>query len=296
MAVRITDEEFMAIGLEAAGYKRWGRCKPKTNLRNFRAHYGCCPKSCENMWMDLQLSPNQECRIEPNANPKLLLLGIRFLWRYETEKELCSRFDMSEPTVRKWKSLYARKIQLLLKPKTDAAWAELEQEDVINVVTLDGTHAPQQEPRPWSTKWSSHKLGKSAGLNYEVGLSLRKPQLAWVYGPTPPGECNDLGVFRQKLKGEMAAKLPGKKAFADSIYSPETEFISTRNKFDTWQVAELKNRALSRHESFNAKLKNFTCLNTKFRHGIENHKIAFEAVCAIVTYEIECGAMSLFEV
>jgi hypothetical protein len=48
------------------------------------------------------------------------------------------------------------------------------------------------------------------------------------------------------------------------------------------------------HETFNQHLKNLKCLSTKFRHGINNHKIAFEAVCAILQYELDNDSMSLF--
>lgn len=48
-------------------------------------------------------------------------------------------------------------------------------------------------------------------------------------------------------------------------------------------------------EAIKSRVKNFDCLTTKFRHGIDNHKIAFEAICAIVMYEIENGGTSLFD-
>ena len=52
---------------------------------------------------------------------------------------------------------------------------------------------------------------------------------------------------------------------------------------------------MARHETFNQHLKTFDCLMTKFCHGIENHKSAFEAVCAITMYEIESGGTTLFD-
>ena len=76
------------------------------------------------------------------------------------------------------------------------------------MMSVDGTHAPTEEIRPFSTKWSSHKLGGSAGLNYELGILLNKPRLAWCHGPTPAGEKNDLGVFQEELKGLVSNNLP----------------------------------------------------------------------------------------
>jgi hypothetical protein len=117
MVVRVSAEEFMAIGLELAGYKRWQSYKEKANIQRFKAHYGAVPKSCENIWVDLQVTTDEECRIEGDASPRLLLLGLRFLWVYPTEKHLCTMFQMSEKTVRRWSGIFSRKLQLLLPSK-----------------------------------------------------------------------------------------------------------------------------------------------------------------------------------
>lgn len=117
MVYRITAEQFMALGLELAGYKRWRKYKVKTNIERFRAHFGALPKSCENIWFDLQMSANPECRIDSDADPKHLLLAFNFLWEYPTQKKLFTMFQLTEKTVGKWSKLYTRKIQLLLPSK-----------------------------------------------------------------------------------------------------------------------------------------------------------------------------------
>jgi hypothetical protein len=100
----------MALGLELAGYKRWRSYKEKANIERFKAQYGALPKSCENIWVDLQTTTDEDCCIESNASPRLLLLALRFLWVYPTEKQLCTMFDMSEKTVRKWSGIFSRKL------------------------------------------------------------------------------------------------------------------------------------------------------------------------------------------
>ena len=70
-------------------------------------------------------------------------------------------------------------------------------------LSLDGTHCPIEEPKPWSQIWSSHKLGKKAGVTYEIGLRIHTPDLAWVNGPFPAGQYNDLDMFRASLKGKL---------------------------------------------------------------------------------------------
>ena len=165
-------------------------------------------------------------------------------------------------------------------------------EGLIFMLSLDGTHCPMWEPRPWSEIWSSHKLGGKPGVNYEIGLLIHKPKLVWVKGPTPPGLLPDISVFRQELKSKLPA---GRKIIADQGYRGETDLISTHNEFDSKNFAYFKERIKARHETFNQRLKNFDCLSTKFRHGIDNHKKAFEAVCVIVMYEIDNGGSSLFD-
>lgn len=114
MLNHISANQFMALGLELAGYKRWRRYKEKANIERFKAHFGALPKSCEKMWIDLQTTTNDECRIDSGANPKHFLLALHFLWEYPTEKKLFTMFQLTEKTVRKWWEIYARKIQLLL--------------------------------------------------------------------------------------------------------------------------------------------------------------------------------------
>lgn len=155
---------------------------------------------------------------------------------------------------------------------------------LIFFLSVDGTHCPIEEPRPFSTKWSSFKLGGKPGLNYEIGLSIHSSKLLWVYGPTPPGKYNDLEVFRQSLKNTLPA---GVRAIGDKGYIGEADYISTSNDLDPREIAEFKERVLARHESFNKRLKIYGCLTKRFRHGVENHKVAFEAICVLTMFEME---------
>jgi hypothetical protein len=87
------------------------------------------------------------------------------------------------------------------------------------------------------------------------------------------------------------AKIPaGKKVIGDKGYRGEKAIISTPNSHDPEDVRHFKSRVRARHESFNAKIKNFACLDVRFRHGIVKHRICFEAVCVIVQYQLENGS------
>ena len=140
-------------------------------------------------------------------------------------------------------------------------------------------------------KYYSHKFNE-AGLNYELGISIFENMLVWLNGPFEAGSP-DITVFRTKgLKDKMPK---GKKAIGDKGYRGEKRMISTPNAHDPEELRKFKSRARARHESFNARIKNFRCLDTKFRHGLAKHKVAFEAVCVIIQYQLENGS-PLFEV
>ena len=171
------------------------------------------------------------------------------------------------------------------------AWEDVD-EGFIFDISIDGVHCAIEEPRPFSTKNSSHKLGGSAGVNYELGIKIHRPQLVWVYGPTAPGKDNDLEVFRQSLKHHLPV---GTKIIADDGYIGEPDYISVNNEFDPPLIAEFKRRVKSRHETFNQRLKCYKCLTTKFRHGRDKHKHSFHAICAITPYQIDNGSTSLFD-
>jgi hypothetical protein len=179
-------------------------------------------------------------------------------------------------------------------------WSEVDV-GVIFFFTVDGTHFKINEPAPFSPEWSSQKLGGHAGLNYEIALAIWDTKLLWVHGPTKPGKVNDITVFRgeaikgltKSLKEKVIAESENLgrniRGIADEGYRGEPDHLSTRNKFDPVELAHFKNRALARQETFNAKLKTFEILATGFRHGHENHQVAFEAVCAVTMYKLEAG-------
>ena len=159
-------------------------------------------------------------------------------------------------------------------------------DELIFELSIDGTHCPIEEPRPFSTKWSSHKFGGKPGVDYEIGLKINEDKVLWVSGPHPAA-VHDSTIFE---KEGLKKRIPiGKMAIADDAYKKH-ENVSTKNCFDPREIGWFKDRVMARHETFNRRLKVFDCLRTKWRHGIEKHKIAFEAICVITIYELENGS------
>jgi len=144
------------------------------------------------MWNAMRVTP--ECKLPKNAKPEDFLLGTRFVFGYETEGDLGSFFRIkSKKTVRDHHRLWVVRIRFLLATKL-GKFSDIDNE-LIFTFSIDGTHCPMSEPRPFSTEWSSHKCGKKPAVNYELAIRLDVPQLMWVHGPTRPGKDNDLDLF-----------------------------------------------------------------------------------------------------
>lgn len=180
-------------------------------------------------------------------------------------------------------------------------WQEADDAFVF-FMSLDGTHCPINEPRPFSKKNSSHKFGGSPGLNYEIGLQINRPRVLWVFGPTQPGDTNDLGVFKSCLKAKMEAyrrEVGDRLIIADGIYAPETDLISTKNDFDPPELAKFKDRVGARHEFFNHYVKEFDVTKKRFRHPDDDkhtfHGSCFRAVLSVLSFELDNESIHLFE-
>jgi hypothetical protein len=152
---------------------------------------------------------------------------------------------------------------------------------------VDGTHCPINEPRPFDTKWSSHKLGKAAGIDYELGIRIHDSKLAWIF--SAPAGYNDITIFRMALKDALPV---GKRCVGDKGYVGEQDYISCSNQLDPRELEDFKDRVMSRHESFNSRVKKFGCFKEKFRHGVAFHKPCFEAVCVIQQIEMDNGSQA----
>ncbi|KAF0704056.1 hypothetical protein AaE_015128 [Aphanomyces astaci] len=136
--------------------------------------------------------------------------------------------------------------------------------------------------------WYSHKF-HGPGLRYEIGLCIRTGQIVWVNGGVPCGAWPDLTLARS---GFVRALLPNEQALADRGYSGEAKFITPNTQVRT---SQRQKQIMSRHETVNARLKQFGALQQKFRHELHLHPLCFYAVANIVQMTIENGSL-LFSV
>jgi hypothetical protein len=264
------------------------RCK-------FRKFYGVDPKTCLDVYKELQTS--NESVLKGRAKVSELLMMVEWLRVYDTDFKTASKYGICETTASKklWK--YTRAIQKLKEKKIK--WVERwnNQGSEAIIVSVDGIHCTISEPRQFpSSKWYSHKSHGPA-LAYEIAIAVQDNKIVHVHGPFPAG-IPDLTIFRSP--GGLKSKIPeGKLATADRGYRGEPS-LRLPNERDTELAKNFKKRSQARHETFNSRLKSFKILSTRFRHSHngrkqqgdtchDNHKAVFEAVCVLLQYDMENG-------
>lgn len=88
----------------------------------------------------------------------------------------------------------------------------------------------------------------------------------------------------------------GKKVIVDGGFPPnatsQTEqdmLVLPRQGYSSKDFAKFKARARARQEQFNSRLKFYNSLGGLFRHGVDKHKHAFEAICVTLQYAMDLG-------
>ena len=309
----LTSLEILNQGLLAVGFKQEqiDRVKHKKNLSRFRTNYCSHPRVYAHLFERLQTTDIEEAQLDCSAlglekTLNYFFAAIYLLARYPTEEQVESTFSISGRTFRKYAWSIVGKISALF-PEI-VVWPDWwgnpnnpEGGETKFILTVDGTHCRIDEPTLGSfaeqRKYYSHKF-RSAGLDYEVALSIYESKCVWVAGPYPAGK-HDITIFRKKLKNKMVAsgEANGKeyRGIGDRGYRGESSLLSVPSSQDSSEVRDFKGRAMSRQETFNSRLKHYDCLDVRFRHGIEKHALAFYACVVLVQLQMENG-FPLFQV
>ena len=291
--------QMLRLGLMVSNYSehRIARASFETNAERFLNRYGSDHVVLAKIWEDLLTTSNPAARIDKaRVSAADFLMAMHFLRKYPSEKDQAETWDVTEKTARAWSWYFAEKVQGLKDEKIvwPEAWNEPFSDDgdasEIFIISVDGVHCQVNEPMhpkyPKNHKMYSHKF-KKAGLNYEVAVSLWENKVVWINGPFQ-ASANDLNIF-QSPNG-LKEKIPeGRLGVADAGYRGQVGKLSLSTTMDTEEVRRFKSRAKARQESFNSRLKQFKCLDNRFRHKLLKHKICFEAVCVICQYQLENG-------
>ena len=295
----LTPGEVLSRGLELVGFSmtRQQSVRREKNLQHFATHFGARPAVCAAIWTDLQMTNNEKAFIdvvELNASLEHMLMAACFLKCYPKDNQSEAIFERSSTTIRRWVwfcigKLQALKLDKIVWPQHWNPSNSASEPESAFTVTVDGVHFRIQEPthgrHSKNPAFYSHKF-KQAGLAYEIALSIFDNRCVWVNGPFAAGK-NNLSVFRAGLKAKMGN---GKLGIADKGHRGEGAHLTMAMSIDSQEVREFKSRALARHEKFNGQVKNFGCMSEQFRHGLEKHKMCFEATVVICQHELENGS------
>jgi hypothetical protein len=111
---RISEADFLYLGLDFAGYKgdRKNRCATTTSER-FRTNYGIDPISVSQIYVDLQKEDNGLKR----PDVKYFLMTLAWLRCYETEAKMTGPWALDDTTIRDVVYKYAKQIAALAVDK-----------------------------------------------------------------------------------------------------------------------------------------------------------------------------------
>lgn len=276
---QLSSDRMLFLGLSLVGFDHDRQKVSDTwNTRRFRAFYGVGDQALTCLYNNLAPKPDLE----------KFLMTVSWMKLYETEHVLSGRWGIHENTIRPILKKNSEAIQRL--KETKVVWGDFNEDEVF-LLSVDGVHCRIQEVRKDpGAKWYDHK-SNGPGVAYELGIAIRSNRLVWINGPFPASR-HDITTFRDGLKDQIP---DGKRAIGDSGYRGEPTKVAVTRDADSDEVKKFKARAKARHETFNARIKNFKILDSAFRHGFERHKTVFEAVCICVQYDIENGH-GLFEI
>jgi hypothetical protein len=137
--------------------------------------------------------------------------------------------------------------------------------------------------------FSSHKFKKKSALRYEVALCIGTGEIVWINGPFPAGEFNDITIFRECLQTALD---DGERVEADDGYRGDPTITKVPADVLTRSGEEedaQQRRTQGRHETVNARLKNFKILVEQYRHDETQHGYVFRAVACLVQIALKNG-------
>lgn len=291
-----TASQMLKAGLDLAriGAERQARLSKSTKCRKFKSHFGCHPLHAARAWRDIvTASDNSPYHVpEDRAKVQYFLAALNFLKCYQTYDVRADLIGENEKTVCAEAWYFTKKIAALRHKKI--VWPSDDEWKTIFIVSVDGTHCRINEPRDpdvrKNPKHYSHK-DHHAGLNYEIAIHIFESRVVHAKVGSR-ASSHDITEFRKELKEKIP---PGKRVIADKAYTnaEEEHILSTYNQFDADAVKQFKKRVRARHESFNAIMKEWRCLDIRYRHGrnktdgCEEHQRCFDAVLVMCQYLIE---------
>ena len=130
-------------------------------------------------------------------------------------------------------------------------------------------------------------MKKKSALCYEVAIAIISIKIAWINGPYPAGQYNDVTIFSESLQTFLDA---GERVEADDGYHGDPTICKVPAEVLMRQNEEedaMQKRVQGHHEMVNARLKNFRILAELYRHDETQHGYVFRAVTVIIQLAVK---------
>lgn len=102
---KVTEKEFLYLGLKAASNgrsDRWKRKQYASQVTDFCSNYTVHPRALAKIWHALRTTPFANDRIDGSVKPEHILVVYRWLTKYESEAELNSHSGYGAVAIRSW--------------------------------------------------------------------------------------------------------------------------------------------------------------------------------------------------
>ncbi len=128
--------------------------------------------------------------------------------------------------------------------------------------------------------FSSFYFSRKGGLRYKIGVDILAGNIVWINRPYATGKYPDIKFFCSGLAHwlEEYERVEADDGYIDKapqkVKCPGYALNPTKTQ-------AMQNRARSRHESLNGRLKNWKILKSMYRHDIMEHGNVFQAIALI---------------
>ncbi|KAI0563114.1 DDE superfamily endonuclease [Gracilaria domingensis] len=235
-------------------------------IQRFCSIFGVEPIHVLALWKELLPIIIHSCK------EKHLLWALLLLKLYNTEHKNAILCGVDEKTFRKW-SLYV--VQRIASIQRIVFYNRLNPHPFLNrFMSIDGVDVRIKEPKPFSKEWFSYKF-PAAGLRYEIGIALATDEIVWINGPFSCGTNTDQSILTSKLNNML---LENEFVLTDTGYQ-SSACLTPDNVPDS--VTEIHCRYRARHEKLHSRMKQFSCLQHRFRHDKSLHVEFMFDVCNV---------------
>lgn len=142
-------------------------------------------------------------------------------------------------------------------------------------------------------------------MTYEFGVAINRSAIVWTRGGFPAsfqnitvyrGGRNEDGRDNWDRNALYFHTPEGKRGVGDSGYSGEPKKLTVTRYHQSRELKEWLGRVKNRQETLHTRLKSYSILKNRFRHGklgtqskLDEHKAVVEAILVMTQYDFENG-------